>query len=36
MNMSGPLTFKAKTFQLSLSVKSQINMNSPGPKGFDY
>ena len=35
MNISNPLTFRVKTFQLSLSMKSQLNVNSSGPKRFD-
>ena len=35
MNMSNPLNFKAERFQLSLSMKSQLNVNSSGPKRFD-
>ena len=34
MNISNPLTFRVKTFQLSLSMKSQLNVNSSGPKRF--
>ena len=34
MNIS-PLTFRVKTFQLSLSMKFQLNVNSSGPKRFD-
>ena len=32
MNISSPFTFRVETFQLSLSVKSQLNVNSSGPK----
>ena len=35
MNISNPLTFRVQTFQLSLSMKSQLNVNSSGPKRFD-
>ena len=35
MNISNPLTFRVKTFQLSLSMKSQLNVNSSGPKRFN-
>ena len=36
MNISNPLTFRDETFQLSLSMKSQLNLNNSGPKRFDY
>ena len=35
MNISNPLTFRVKTFQLSLSMKSELNLNISGPKRFD-
>ena len=35
MNISNPLTFRVETFQLSLSMKSPLNMNSSGLKRFD-
>ena len=35
MNISNPLTFRVKTFQLSLSMKFQLNVNSSGPKRLD-
>ena len=35
MNISNSLTFREETFQLSLSMKSQLNMNSSGLKRFD-
>ena len=35
MSISNPLTFRVKTFQLSLSMKFQLNVNSSGPKRFD-
>ena len=35
MNISNPLTFRVETFQLSLSMKSQLNVNSSDPKRFD-
>ena len=35
MNISNPSTFRVETFQLSLSIKSQLNVNSSGPKRFD-
>ena len=35
MNISNPLTFRVKTFQLSLSMKSPLNVNSSGLKRFD-
>ena len=28
MNISNPLTFRVETFQLSLSIKSQLNVNT--------
>ena len=34
MNISNPLTFRVKTFQLSLSMKSQVNINNSGPKKY--
>ena len=35
VNILNPLTFGAKTLKLSLSMKSQLDVNSLGPKGFD-
>ena len=35
MNISNPSTFRVETFQLSLSMKSQLNVNSSGPRRFD-
>ena len=35
MNISNPLTFRITILQLSLSMKSQLNVNSSGPKRFD-
>ena len=35
MNVLNPLTFRVETFQLSLSMKSQLNVNSSGRKRFD-
>ena len=36
MNISkNHLTFIVETFQLSLSMKSQLNVNSSSPKRFD-
>ena len=35
MNISNPLNFKVETYQLSLSMKSQLNVNSSGPNRFD-
>ena len=35
MNNFKPLTFRVKTFQLSLSIKPLLNVNSSGPKRFD-
>ena len=35
MNISNSLTFRVKIFQLSLSMMSQLNVNSSGPKRFD-
>ena len=35
MNISNRLTFRVKTFQLSLSMKSQLNVISSSPKRFD-
>ena len=35
MDISNPLTSRVKTFQLSLSVKSQLNVNSSSPERFD-
>ena len=34
MNISNPLT-RDEAFQLSLSMNSQLNVNSSGPKRFD-
>ena len=35
MNISNTWTFRVEMFQLSLSVKSQLNVSSLGPKRFD-
>ena len=35
MNISNPLTFKVEIFQVSLSMKFQLNVNSSSPKRFD-
>ena len=35
MNISNLLTFRVETFQLALSIKSQLKVNSSGPKRFD-
>ena len=35
MNISNPLTFRVETFQLSLSMKFALNVNSSGLKRFD-
>ena len=35
MNISNPVTFRVETFQLSLSMKSPLNVNSSGLKRFD-
>ena len=35
VNILNPLTFRIKTLKLSLSMKSQLDVNSLGPKEFD-
>ena len=35
INISNPLIFRVETFQLSLSTKSHLNVNSSGLKRFD-